>query len=150
MRNALREIDLHGDGILRLREHLRDWAEWIGNWKPKLGYPSSVPYVRLMGRNVTVSESSDDSLYAPSPVVMSYLDAALEDLRAQDEELFMALRIWYLNETVGVSVFRSPRLKQVEEARLLGPGYANEELSRLKEEAERALLPLARKHNVVC
>lgn len=62
----------------RLREILRDYVQWLSDWKPPLGYPGQVPYVRLMRPSLV--HDGDHEREGPDPWVMRIVDSCVESL----------------------------------------------------------------------
>ncbi len=115
-----------------VRQLLYQWSRWDRRWSVKLGYPSAVPYVDGIKGTINSYMEGEDYDQVIDTATMRSVDKAIQDdlTRAQS----IAVRITYLNE-IGPAVYRSNRIPR-------------EQVKRLCEEAELALIPAFRRRNV--
>lgn len=95
-----------------VRYLLKMWRRWIGGWKAPLGYPSKVPWIRVMPPTPAWDGSDMDEEVAGW--IMRAVDASVESLHPRQRA---AVRLIYLNEVLP-AVFRSVRMTQQEAKRL--------------------------------
>ena len=113
-----------------LRYYLRAWRSWVRAWRAPLGYPSAVPWLRVIPP--TPAWSCDDSDPDVDAFILRAINAEVESLPPTKRA---AVRLTYLNETLP-SVFRGARFDQVEARRLCA-------------EAEVEMIPRLRVRGVV-
>ena len=61
-----------------LQYRLREWAQWIKAWQPKLGYPARVPFIELM--KPTFVHDGDGSDERIDTWAMGVIDSSVESL----------------------------------------------------------------------
>lgn len=120
--------EVHG-ALEDLRYYLRCWRRWIRAWRAPLGYPPTVPWVKVMPP--TPAWDSADMDQEVDEFVLRAIDAEVESLSARGRA---AVRLVYLNEVL--PVFRSCRMSE-------------EEAVKLTNEAELEMIPRLRVRGVV-
>lgn len=100
-----------------LRHFLRCWRRWIRGWRPNLGYPPEVPWLRLIKATTLGIGNADDyadEFWAQSEEVDDYIlrtvDAVVESLQPLNRA---AVRMVYLRE-IGPAVLRTGRMSMAE------------------------------------
>jgi len=113
-----------------VRYYLRCWRRWLRSYSAPLGYPSTVPWVRVMPP--TPPWDSSDMDIEVDGRIMQAVEAAVESLHPRKRA---AVRLYYLNEVLP-AVFRSAR-------------FTDSEVRRLTAEAEVELVGKLRARSVV-
>jgi hypothetical protein len=118
-----------------VRYYLRQWVRWRRFWRPGLGYPRSVPFVDVMRGSRPMDgyddmDGDDARIHAET---MRQLDQAIENDLGSDAK--HALLVVYMRE-VGPAVWRSGRKSM-------------QEIKALAWQAERDLVPILRRRNVL-
>jgi hypothetical protein len=135
---AMRIMEPYDTSLEDVRYYLRAWRWRTRQWAPNLGYPTQSPTVHLMRPVVSwdstedPNASADEAYDQVSTFIVQAVDRAVDELPTDQRA---AVKLTYLRE-VDYAVYRSGR-KTMEEVR------------RLCDAAEKALIPLLRARHVV-
>lgn len=121
--------------LQNLKRHLQDYFTWDDRCKVGRGAPSAVPYVNYI--RGTVPGGSFDVEAEPDPWTCTLLDACIDELSGRMALARAALAVRYRSAGLP-SVFRSGRLTQ----------YEADEVENLADQAEIALVPIAKRRGL--
>ena len=114
------------NAVDHLRYYLRAWRAWVRAWRAPLGFPSAVPWLRVMPP--TPAWGYDDTDPDVDHFILRAINAEVESLPPRKRA---AVRQIYLNET------------------LIYTRSTPDEIRRLCDEAETEMVPRLRVRGVV-
>ena len=129
---AMRMEKNENNELRAVRQLLRDWVRWKRRWRPKLGYPGAVPYLDNILPTIDSYSEGEDYDEQIDAATMREVDQAIERDLTKPQRI--AVYMTYLNET-GQAVWRSNRVPR-------------EQVRRLRDEAELALIQALRRRDV--